>query len=365
MRCDYCYSPPSERIDMSDDIALQCVEFISQISTHNTGIIFFGGEPLLKKDLVIRIMEMCKALQKNDNLYFHYKITTNGMLLDEEFIRFATNSGLIISISHDGIKVAHDRHRKTVSNLGTFDALTSKIDLLLSYQPYSPILMAVTPDTVQYYAESVEYLFNKGVKYLVVSLNYAGAWTDSHMKELKRQYKLLARLYAEMTIKEKKFYFSPFEIKLATHIQGNDALCHRCHLAQHQFSVAPDGRIYPCVQFVKDSVSNKRFSIGNVKTGFDEIKREKIYQSSQKKVKACRACALKKRCNNNCSCLNWQSTGSLNEVSPVLCESERLIIPIVDRLGEKLFSQKIPLFIQKHYNAIYPILSLLDDINPP
>lgn len=346
---------------MSEDTALQCVKFIAQISTHNTGIIFFGGEPLLRKDLVIKVIEMCKALQKHDNFYFHYKITTNGMFLDEEFIRFATNSGLIIGISHDGIKLAHDRHRKTVFNQGTFDELTSKLDLLLSYQPYSPILMVVNPDTVQYYAESVEYLFNKGVKYLVSSLNYAGAWTDLHMMELKRQYKLLARLYIEMTLKEKKFYFSPFEVKLATHIQGDDALCHRCLLAQQQFSVAPDGTIYPCVQFVKDSVSNTHFSIGNIKIGFDEVKREKLFQRSQKKAKACRTCALKKRCNNNCSCLNWQSTGSLNEVSPVLCESERLIVPIVDRLGEKLFSQKVPLFIQKHYNAVYPILSLLDD----
>lgn len=361
MRCGYCYSPPSGRVDMSDDTARQCVEFISRLSPINPGIVFFGGEPLLRKDLIINVMEMCSSLQKSGSLYFHFKVTTNGTLLDEEFLRYATGSGLIISMSHDGIKEAHDSHRRTASGQPTFDELSSKLEMLMSYQPYSPVLMVVTPETVQYYAASAEYLFSRGVRYLVVSLNYAGKWTDAHMKELKRQYRLLARLYEEMTLKERKFYLSPFEVKLATHIQGDDALCHRCHLAQRQISVAPDGTLYPCVQFVKDGISNRHFSIGNVRDGFDEEKREELFQSSQQRAEACRACAIRERCNNSCSCLNWQSTGTLNEVSPVLCESERLIVPIVDRMGEKLFKRGASLFIQKHYNAVYPILSLLDD----
>ncbi|MGV8121350.1 MAG: hypothetical protein AB2L14_16435 [Candidatus Xenobiia bacterium LiM19] len=45
----------------------------------------------------------------------------------------------------------------------------------------------------------------------------------------------------------------------------------------------------------------------------------------------------------------------------MLCESERIIVPIVDRMGEKLFKRGASMFIQKHYNAVYPILSLLDD----
>ena len=45
-----------------------------------------------------------------------------------------------------------------------------------------------------------------------------------------------------------------------------------------------------------------------------------------------------------------------------LCETERILIPIVDELGERLWTMKAPLFIQKHYNAAYPFISGLEDL---
>jgi sulfatase maturation enzyme AslB (radical SAM superfamily) len=37
---------------MSQQTAFQAIDFISENYPVNTGIIFFGGEPLLKKDLI-------------------------------------------------------------------------------------------------------------------------------------------------------------------------------------------------------------------------------------------------------------------------------------------------------------------------
>ncbi|MDR2474316.1 MAG: 4Fe-4S cluster-binding domain-containing protein [Bacteroidales bacterium] len=52
LNCRYCYSPPTSRNDMSQQTAFQAIDFISENYPVNTGIIFFGGEPLLKKDLI-------------------------------------------------------------------------------------------------------------------------------------------------------------------------------------------------------------------------------------------------------------------------------------------------------------------------
>ena len=221
--------------------------------------------------------------------------------------------------------------------------------------------MTVTPETVDFYEESVRYLLDQGIRYLIVSLNYAGAWTDTHIKKLQSQYKALSKLYKKLTLDQKKFYFSPFEMKFISHIKEDDVLCRKCALGMKQISIAPDGRIYPCVQFVKDGVSNTEYSIGNVTTGIDEDKRHEMYMKSIKKYDICQSCDYSERCTNDCSCLNWQATGYLNEVSPVLCETERILLPVVDKLGEDLYRRRAPMFIQKHYNAIYPILSLLDD----
>ena len=361
MRCNYCYSPPLKRCDMTEATVRKAIDFASDLSPSNTGIIFFGGEPLLNKNLIHAGIAHCQHLDEKFGRKFHYKVTTNGILLDEAFLKYACSVNLIVALSFDGIKEAHDYHRRNVGGEGTFDLLESRIDLLLKHQPYSSVLMVVSPETAKYYAESIDYLYQKGFRYLIVSLNYAGKWTDIDVQELKRQYKLLAKWYENLTMEQKKFYFSPFEVKLATHIQGEDARCQRCHLGMRQVSVGPDGTVYPCVQFVKDGVSNKEFSIGDVWNGIDEKKRQRLFLLSQEMQEFCQNCTLKTRCNNHCSCLNWQTTGTINSVAPVVCETERILFPIVDRMGERLYRKRAPMFIQKHYNAIYPILSLLED----
>ena len=150
-------------------------------------------------------------------------------------------------------------------------------------------------------------------------------------------------------------------MKLSTHIKGKDILCTDCHLAQKQVSVAPNGDIYPCVQFVQDAISNKEYVIGNVVSGFDEEKRKNVYEKSQTSNVDCGICSIKSRCNYKCSCLNWQTTGILNQPSSVLCETEKILVPIVDKLGADLFKKRAPLFIQKHYNTAYSIFSLMED----
>jgi len=62
-----------------------------------------------------------------------------------------------------------------------------------------------------------------------------------------------------------------------------------------------------------------------------------------------------------CGCLNWQTTGSINGISPVLCRYEQMLLPIADRVGEVLYKKRDPLFLHKHYNSAYPVLSLLED----
>ena len=364
LHCEYCYASSFENgISMSIETALQTIDFASNSISSNIGVIFFGGEPLLKKEVIKATVKYCKELEeKNPIKYnFHYKITTNGILLDDDFLHYARENNIIISLSIDGNKEAHDRHRKSIDGNGSFDLISDKIDKLLSYQPYANALMVVSPENIDNYYQSFKFLIEKGFLYVISSLNYAGKWEDKHFKKLKKQYELIAKYYKELTLAEKKFFFSPFEMKFSTHIKGKDILCTDCHLAQKQVSIAPTGDIYPCVQFVRDAVSNKEFVIGNVWDGFDEKSRQIIYDDSQKVNSNCETCSIKSRCNYKCSCLNWQTTGLINEVSSVLCETEKILVPIVDKLGEQLFKKRASFFIQKHYNTAYSIFSLMED----
>lgn len=361
LNCGYCYCPPTERNDMTQETAKSAVDYIVANLPVNTGLIFFGGEPLLKKDIIISVIDYANKIRRDSGFYMHFKVTTNGILLDEEFVNYANQNHLEISISLDGIKQSHDYYRKFKSGEGTFDLLQPKIDLLLRNQPYAKALITITPETLDNYAESFEYLVKRGFKYVIASLNYAADWTDEDIKRLKKQYTAISKLYEQFIKEERKFYFSPFDMKFASHIKQDNMDCYQCHLGKRQIAIAHNGDIYPCVQFVQDGISNKAYQMGDIYSGINTDFQEKLYLESKQNDDICKDCGYFTRCNNKCSCLNWQLTGTVNEISPKICECERVLIPIVDALGKRLFQNARPMFIQKHYNSIYPILSMLED----
>jgi len=124
---------------MQVDTARKVVDMAASSGTSSIGIIFFGGEPLLYKDLIGEVVEYCKWLERRSCCYFHYKVTTNGLLLDKDFMELSIRNNIFIALSHDGIKEAHDRHRIDRAGQGTFDRLSNRIDLLLSVRPYAPV----------------------------------------------------------------------------------------------------------------------------------------------------------------------------------------------------------------------------------
>lgn len=355
MACRYCYVEQKIE-DMSASTARAAVDMAAR-SGRNCGLIFFGGEPLLRKELIQQTIDYAQWVQARGNVRFHYKVTTNGLLLDEAFLRYCHDHELFIALSHDGIRQAHDLNRIDHAGAGTFDRLSPVIDALLRARRYAPVLMTVDPSVVSSYAQSVEYLYERGFRYIICSLNYAGAWDEDSLRELKRQYQKLADFYEAHTRAEDKFYLSPFEVKLASHIRGKSYCAERCELGKKQLSVAPDGGIYPCVQFVGDA----QYKIGSIDTGIDEARRAQLYQINEREKESCASCAVKGRCNHHCGCLNKQATGSIERVSPALCAHERLLLPIADALGERLYKARSAMFMQKQYNDMFPLLSLAED----
>jgi uncharacterized protein len=349
LACRYCYARPG-RADMSLETAIRAIERCAE--GPNCGIIFFGGEPLLRKELIWEVIAWCERTQPNR---FHYKVTTNGTLLDGEFMDRAERGRLHVALSHDGVRTAHDRMRVGADGAGTFDRLLPALRLLLKRRPYSPVMMTVNPETVDGYAESVRWLQEQGAQYLICSLNYAGPWTDRALRQLKAQYRELAEWHYENYRRERKIYFSPFDKRIATRVFGRGS---SCRLGRRQISVGPDGRLYPCVQFV----GRGKYAIGTAAGGLDERRREEIYQANEGEKPSCAGCPLNGRCHNKCGCLNVQTTGCITLLPPVLCEHERMVFPIADELAERLFKERDPMFVQRHYNPAFPVLSFLEDL---
>ena len=356
MRCKYCYVSQSPA-RMSADTARRTVDMALASGDPRLGLIFFGGEPLLCRDLIEEIIAYATAQSAAAPGKIFYKLTTNGLLLNDDFLRYAHEHDIFIALSIDGIAAAHDAHRLAQDGGPTHAQVVEAARRLLQVSPYAPALMTVNPDTVQHYAASVAFLYSLGFRYLICSLNYAADWDKAALAELKKQYTALATFYYNHTLIEDKFYLSPFDVKISSHVHNRTYHHERCELGQHQLSIAPDGGIYPCVQFVGDN----EFRIGDVHNGINQAARAALYARNEAGRTGCDVCSIQKRCNRYCACLNKQATGSIDAVSEVLCAHERIILPIADRVAAKLYKQRSPMFIQKHYNDLYPLISLAED----
>ena len=361
MVCDYCYAPPRPDLGMTFETGKKAMMLGAQMNQQSCGIVFFGGEPLLHKSLIQKLVYYGKELERETGIQYYFKLTTNGILLDEAFIDFSIRHHVLIAMSFDGIRKAHDRHRRFQNGQSSFELLLKKMKMLIQHRPYSSILMVVNPDTAPFFEESVRFLLDLSCRYIIVSLNHTADWKPSDFNILKKEFHCLAKDYIRRTKEGRKFYFSPFEVKLSSHINKHCYHKERCELAQNQISIDPEGFFYPCVQFTQGGPESE-WCIGNVFKGIDEDKRQNLFEKSQAEKATCQDCVIKERCNNTCGCLNWQTTQSINQVSPVLCQYEQMLMPIVDRIGHILYKKRNPYFIHKHYNSAYPVISLIEDV---
>lgn len=86
---------------MSEAVLNAACDYIFQSGT-TAGICFFGGEPLLEKDLLQKAVTRCQQHATETGIPFQCKMTTNGTLLDKAFIQYAKSIGMHIGLSFDG-----------------------------------------------------------------------------------------------------------------------------------------------------------------------------------------------------------------------------------------------------------------------
>ena len=221
LACRYCYAQHGTS-DMTLETALAAVDECTR-GEENPGIIFFGGEPLLREDLIFDVIDACECREPHR---FHYKVTTNGMLVTDAFLARAESVRLHVAVSCDGAPKTQDAHRVAASGEGSSAALLPRLKAVLASQPYAPVMMTVNPDTAADFAGNVRYLRSLGASYLISSVNFQASWGESAWRALRRSYKEVAEWYLDAYRREEKIYFAAFDKRIATRIwPGRGASC--------------------------------------------------------------------------------------------------------------------------------------------
>ncbi|MDD4097038.1 MAG: SPASM domain-containing protein [Clostridiaceae bacterium] len=355
MRCAYCvHDYSAKRMSLTTAVAAVDLSICSKddplipSGCKHTGLCFYGGEPLLNRDLIEKTVAYCDTLRAGKGEVFYYLLVTNGTLMDESFLEFAAAHDIGIGLSHDGLM--QEDSRRMEDGTSSADRLEETIDLLLRYRPKATAMCTIHPPLVDRFAESVRWLFGKGFRKVqtVPAVGIKADWTPGRMEELEKQYLLLSDFYAEKTRAGDDFELTLFENKIRSHIMDGRGINQTCRFGKRQLSVAPDGAIYPCVQFL----DLPEYRMGDVFDGLIPENVARVAGDGGKEPVECQTCALRKRCKYNCCCMNRITTGSIDEISPLTCAFERLAIRYADRAANMLMAEGDPHFIKKHYTTI-------------
>lgn len=140
LRCNYCvykhkYGSPTTLQRMNWDVARGAVDFLMSHSSKvdEVSIGFYGGEPLLRYDLLKQVVAYVHKGYSKRPVLFH--LTTNGVLLKDEILDFLAKSGFQVSVSLDGPRAIHDRYRKFETGIGTYDVIQMNLERVREKYP--------------------------------------------------------------------------------------------------------------------------------------------------------------------------------------------------------------------------------------
>jgi len=301
-------------------------------------ITFFGGEPLVRKEMIYKGVELSKALVAqaiNDgrigqNFRLQFVVNTNGTLFDDDFFDLCERENIRIHLSLDGPEHHHDIARRTVTGSGSFRNIARNIPRFVELNAVA--LSTVTRAHVNTLFESIKWLHEQGFRNVTTSVDFDGKWTGDDFDKLALQYEKMAQYWKECLKKGDKFFLGTIQDKIKLALINSRYRQYSCHLYDGVVGVATNGNIFPCTRFIT-SHSRTHFVQGNVFTGFNEEACNKIRIFLQNDKRECDGCDIRYRCSaHECACTSYYTTGSIDGVSPEVCTHERMLTDICDKL---------------------------------
>ena len=353
LNCAYCYEKKKDKTkDISFENIKKIIDYEANQKHKKTRIIFYGGEPLLKKDLIKATIEYINS--KKCKTKFSYGITTNGTLLDDEFLEYMKRSNFdSIGYSIDGDMASHDLNRCTIDGKGTYNIVKENAKKVLNYFDQATAMMVVTKNNLSMLSASVRNIIDIGFKVINIAFDYTYDWQDEDLEVLKKQLYDVADIYKKMIMAEEDIYIPMIDEKIKSHIDKSYDCNKDCKFATENINIGTDGKLYPCTQFVK----NKDFVIGDCDSGIDVQARKRLLTRNINENINCVECTVKSRCKHLCACKNYILTSDINGLSPFTCETERMLIEISDNIANYLYKNNSRMFIQKFYNKKYNLLN--------
>lgn len=128
-KCIYCYEEQQHtqfgEFDNVDTICEDILKLMENKKSRRLKIIYYGGEPLLRKDLITKIsIKLYASLGEN----LKFSIITNGTLISSEDFELWKTIGLnSVKVTIDGNAISHNQRRPLLNGSGTYSSIVANL----------------------------------------------------------------------------------------------------------------------------------------------------------------------------------------------------------------------------------------------
>lgn len=331
LRCKYCFAGQGGygqwRMLMSFDVARRAVDFLIAHSgpRQHCEMDFFGGEPLMNWHVVKQTVEYVRQQEKKHNKIFKLSLTSNGMYLDKEKVKYLTDNHISLILSLDGRKEMHDRMRPGVHGEGTYDQILKNLQYCVAHRDGEEYYVRGTYTRYNLdFTKDVIDMVDKGFPALSMEPVVGDDAEDYSIKEedlprVKQEYETLAKVFLAREDSKNPFFYFHFNMSLwrgpclPKRLRG-------CGAGHEYLAVVPNGDIYPCHQFV----GREGYVIGNVYEGLKNMKMMRDFRENHVLSKPqCVKCWAKFFCSGGCHANNEMYAGSMKKPYDITCEIQK------------------------------------------
>ena len=329
LRCDYCsfseFYPAlrqhSQQL-MDWSVAKKAIDLWFAIhdepkrrayTNKRLNLVFYGGEPLLNRNLVYRVAKYARANMRAPGELV-ISISTNLTLLRDEDLQRLKDLDIFLSVSLDGPQVEHDRHRHFVNGVSTFDVVHAALQKIRDFDPdYYDSRVRVQPtingnSSVKVIQQFFEQKSSLPLRLQLVSLlrdmetcdfhkayHYNPELFNQRMREVMDDY--FERKIKRETFVKGDFLYGLFDEGLQTIFERlqqrgitNGMQTPNC-IPGRKLAVFPNGTIHMCERICQD------FPFGNVDSGLDEKAMVELMNHFLASLPNCETCWVGSLCS--------------------------------------------------------------------
>ncbi|MBU7013482.1 MAG: TIGR04084 family radical SAM/SPASM domain-containing protein [Theionarchaea archaeon] len=330
LKCRYCYeksildsgTPSRFTYDFSAPSTFSVsIERLKRFleKDENPIIIFYGGEPLLELEKMMKIM---------DSLDVPYRIQTNGLLLDRVPREYVKRVGrILVSLDGDRDRTDHNRGEHT------FDTVMGNIRTILPWYPGEIVARITIAQDCPDICEQVQFLVGEGFRSIHWQLDagfYGFDFDERRFAEFVEKYnESIGRLVTFWVRNLEKGNFLrlyPFVGIISSLLDGETTRV-RCGAGHAGYCITTDGKVVACPIgcFATELVA------GNLETHPEDLKKFDVSGR-------CLECVSRDICGGRCLYWNktrlWPEEGDnliCNTVSHLIRELKE-VIPVIEKM---------------------------------